>query len=70
MILHDTLDKMATKYIPEGIHEMLHVNSREAWVNLVAKVLEHHKTRVSSKEMKMMLDNWEFLLYTQYSKLN
>jgi len=70
MLLHDTLDKMAESVIPEGMHEMLHVNSREAWVNLVMKLIKKKKSKLTKLEIKYLLEYWEDMLLQHYSVLN
>lgn len=43
MLIHDTLDKLADIGIPPGVHKYLHVNSREAWVNIIVSLYERGK---------------------------
>lgn len=70
MLYYDTLDKMAESAIPEGIHEYLHVNSREAWVNLVTKYIKNKKKKLTKSEIKYLLTYWEETLLQHYSTLN
>ena len=70
MLYYDTLDKMAASAIPEGTHTLLHVDSREAWVNLVSKFIESKKKKLTKLEIKYLLTHWEKMLYQHYSILN
>lgn len=70
MLIYDTLDKLAEISIPEGIHEVLHVNSREAWVETVVSLHETKTVDLTPLVVKSLLRNWEILLYKKYSSLN
>jgi len=39
-VIHEVLDNLAEKFIPEGIHESLHVDSREMWIDLMVTLIE------------------------------
>lgn len=70
MLIYDTLDKLAESSIPEGVHEMLHVNSREAWVETVVSLYEMKSIDLKPKTIQALLKNWEVLLYKRFSTLN
>ena len=64
------LDKLAEKSIPEGTHQLLRVNSRGAWVNMVLDLIITDKVEPTASNIKSLLKNWESLLITKYSALN
>lgn len=70
MLIHDTLDMLADKYIPPGIHKYLHVNSREAWIDIMVSLFEKGKIQPSPEVVQSLLGKWEILLYKKYSQLN
>lgn len=70
MLIYDNLDKLAESAIPEGIHELLRVNSREAWVETVVSLHEMKSIDLNPQTVKVLLKNWETLLYKKYSSLN
>lgn len=71
MLIHDTLDKIAEEtQIPTETHEYLHVNSREAWVDTMALLIENGHIKPSPKMIKILAENWEDLLCRKYSNLN
>lgn len=70
MLIYDTLDKLAQSSIPEGVHEILHVNSRDAWVETVVSLHDTKTIQLTPLTVKALLRNWESLLYKKYSSLN
>jgi hypothetical protein len=70
MLIYDTLDKLAESVIPEGVHEVLHVNSREAWVETMVSLYEMKSIDLKPKTLQGLLKNWEVLLYKKFSSLN
>jgi len=71
MLIHDTLDKIAEEtQIPTEIHEYLHVNSREAWVETMVGQVDTGQIKASARQIKVLADNWEDLLCRKYSNLN
>lgn len=70
MLIYDTLDKLAESTIPEGVHEYLHVNSRDAWVETVVSLYETKAIDLKPVVVQSLLKNWETLLFKKYSSLN
>jgi len=64
------LDELAKKSIPEGVHQLLRINSREAWVSIVIDLIIKDKVEPTASNIKSLLKNWESLLITKYSGLN
>jgi len=70
-MLIDTLDDIAEAYkIPNKKHEMLHVNSRECWINLVSSVIESEVIKPNKKIIHHLAKNWEIILCNKFSLLN
>lgn len=71
MLIYDQLDKIAEELeIPQEIHPYLHVNSREAWVDIMVGLIENNHIKASPKIIKIFGTNWEELLCRRYSNLN
>jgi hypothetical protein len=70
MIIHDTLDKVAEALIPEGVHPLLHVNNRDAWVNIIAELVINEKVKSNPKNIKLMAKAWEQILFNYYTLVN
>jgi hypothetical protein len=71
MLIHDTLDKIAAEaQIPTEVHEYLHVNSREVWVETMLSLIDKGYIKASARQIKVLAENWEDLLCRKYSNLN
>lgn len=70
MIIHDRLEIVAKKSIPVGIHPLLRVNSRKAWIETVIELGKKEKMELSAHNVSVLAKNWELLLITKYSALN
>jgi len=68
MLYYDVLDEIAESHIPAGKHKVLHVNSRQAWVETMADMIE--RGYIKKGDIDMMAVMWEQLLYKKYSALN
>ncbi len=69
-VVYELLDTLAERYIPAGKHKYLHVDSREAWLDLMTDMVERDlvKTRLSTLTKCAM--HWETLLVHKLSILN
>jgi hypothetical protein len=70
MLIHSALDKVADLAIPEGRHELLYVDSREAWIKSVEYMIEVGLVSPTAKNIYALAENWEEVLYAKYSTLN
>lgn len=70
MLYYDVLDEVADAKIPDGIHPLLHVNSREAWVHIMVELLEHKAIESKYETLWHYADRWEDLLFKRYSSVN
>jgi hypothetical protein len=69
-VLHETLEELAERYIPEGRHKFLHVDSRKAWKELMLVML---KTGIIRRKLSLITKcavNWETLLVQKLSIQN
>ena len=64
------LERLASNHIPEGVHEQLHINSRQAWIDLVSGMIETGALMKSPEVLVMCVKNWEAMLTTRLSILN
>lgn len=69
-MLIDALDKVAEKYVPDGVHELLHVHSRTAWVETVSYLLEQGNIKPTKRNIQILAESWENILFKRYSTLN
>lgn len=70
MLIHDTLDRIAELAIPEGIHPMLHVDSRNCWVESIEYMIEVGLVKPTKYNIAKLAENWENVLYAKFSSLN
>lgn len=68
--IYEVLDTLAEKHIPEGNHKMLHVNSREAWVDLMTELIESGAMRKKLSILTKCAASWELLLVQKLSIQN
>jgi hypothetical protein len=63
------LTKLANAYIPKGVHQYLHVDCREKWVDLMVRLIEAcHVDKTNLSELKRYAKNW-FALITHILSL-
>ena len=71
MLIYDQLDRIAEEVqIPTELHEYLHINSREVWVDTMVLLIESGQIKPVPKTIKVLAENWEDLLCRKYSNLN
>jgi hypothetical protein len=68
--LYQTLEDLAERYIPEGVHKHLHVNSREAWTDLMVELIEAGRLSKRLSFLAKCAINWEALLIQKISIQN
>jgi hypothetical protein len=69
-LVYDMIGKVAEMSVPDRVHEMLHVNSRQAFTETATDLIQRKVLKPTVTNVKFMVDNWENLLYTKYSRLN
>jgi hypothetical protein len=71
MLIYDQLDRIAEEaQIPNELHEYLHINSREVWVDTMVLLIESGQIKPVPRMIKVLAENWEDLLCRKYSNLN
>jgi hypothetical protein len=69
-VTYEVLDTLAERFIPEGIHRTLHVDSREMWRDIMISLLE---SKVIERKMSIITKcaiSWEQLLIQKISIQN
>ena len=69
-VTYEVLDTLAERFIPEGIHRTLHVDSREMWRDIMISLL---KSKVIERKMSIITKcamSWESLLIQKISIQN
>jgi hypothetical protein len=70
MLYYDVLDEVADIKIPSGMHPLLHVNSREMWVQIMTELLEYKVVDSKYETLLLYAESWEELLYKRFSSVN
>ena len=66
----EALDNLSEKYIPEGVHNLLHVNSREVWKEMMVILIEKKSVPLKLSYLTKCAISWESLLINRFSSLN
>lgn len=69
-VLYEVLEDLAERYIPEGNHRMLHINSREAWKELMVVMLEEKLVAKKLSIITKCAIKWETILVQKISIQN
>lgn len=69
-VTHDFLEALAEQYIPEGMHKLLHIDSRKAWLVLMTNLIKGGFVNKKLTTLKKCAINWEALLAQKYSMQN
>lgn len=69
-VTYEILDTLAEKYIPEGIHRVLHVDSREMWIDLMVALIENSIIPIKVSTIAKCATSWEALLEQKLSIQN
>ena len=67
---YELLNSLAERFIPEGVHKYLHVDSRELWVDIMTGLIEKGFVKLKMPVLAKCAINWEFMLVTKLSILN
>jgi hypothetical protein len=69
-VTYEVLDTLAERYIPEGIHRVLHVDSREMWIDLMVVLIESKVIPMKVSIIAKCASSWEVLLAQKLSIQN
>lgn len=64
------IDELAERYIPKGRHKTLHVDSREAWKEVMFLLIEREAIPLKASFFARCAVSWEALLIQRLSNLN
>ena len=68
--IHNALDELSSRFIPEGKHPLLYIDSREAWKELMTDLLNRDSIPKRLSFITKCAFNWEALLFQRQSLLN
>lgn len=69
-VTYEVLDALAERFIPEGIHKTLHIDSREVWIDLMVSLLESEAIERKMSLITKCAISWESLLIQKISIQN
>lgn len=64
------VSKMVNHYIPEGIDELTHIDSREFMYDLIMTLLEEEKIPLKLSSIKYLCMNYQTLINAKLAVLN
>jgi hypothetical protein len=70
MLIYDKLDQVAEEYIPNEIHPYLHVQCRQAWVDIMFMMIDYKHFKPNEYNIHTLAEHWEDVLYRRYAPLN
>lgn len=69
-VLYEVLESLAERYIPEGKHKLLHVESREMWIDIMIGLLEKGMIGKKLSILTRCAVGWEVILTQKISIQN
>lgn len=69
-VIYEIIDSLAERYIPAGKHKFLHVDSREAWKDLMIVLIENKVIGKKLSTITKLAINWEELLTRKIAMYN
>jgi hypothetical protein len=69
-VTYDILDTLAELHIPEGIHKVLYVDSREMWKDIMISLLDSKTIKMRVSVLTRCAISWEALLIQKISIQN
>jgi hypothetical protein len=69
-VTYEVLDNLAERYIPEGIHRVLHVDSREMWRDIMIALIESKSIKMKLSILTKCAISWEAILVQKLSIQN
>jgi hypothetical protein len=68
--MHKFIDHNIMKYVPEGIDPTLHINARKEIKFCIMQLLKNKQIPLKLSSIKLVIMDYEKILYTKYSILN
>lgn len=69
-VIYELIDTLAERHIPAGKHKFLHVDSREAWKDLMMVMIENKIIGKKLSTITKCAINWEELLTRKIAMYN
>jgi hypothetical protein len=69
-VLYEALESLAERHIPKGRHKILHVDSREMWIELMVELLEKGTISKKLSILTKCAVGWEVILTQKISIQN
>lgn len=69
-VIEELLDSLAERYIPEGTHKYLYVNSREVWKEIMIALIESKSIKMKLSLLTRCAVAWEAFLVQRLSIQN
>jgi hypothetical protein len=69
-VTYEVLDSLAERFIPEGIHRILHVDSREMWRDIMITLIESGAIQMKLSILTKCAVSWEAILVQRLSIQN
>lgn len=69
-VTYEILDSLAERFIPEGTHELLHVDSREMWRDTMVTLIESGLIDKKLSIITRCAVSWEAILVQKLSIQN
>jgi hypothetical protein len=69
-VTYEVLDTLAEKFIPEGTHKLLYVNSREMWKEVMTALIESDLIEKKLSIITKCAIKWEAVLVHKLSIQN
>ena len=69
-LTYDIITNIAKEHVPNKVHSQLHVNSKDAWIELIADLVEKGSVKPKMSVLMKCALGWETLLTTKFSRLN
>lgn len=69
-VTYEVLDNLAERFIPEGTHKLLHVDSREMWREIMITLLESGLIQKKLSIITKCAVSWEAILVHKLSIQN
>ena len=67
---YSTITAVARLYVPDEKHDLLHINTYDAWIELIVSMVDKGYLEPKAPVLKKCARRWEELLTLKYSRLN
>ena len=64
------INNCVNEYVPEGVHELYHVNCREHMVDIIEAFIERNVIKKENSSIEAVCLCWNEFMYKKFSLLN